>query len=91
MSGITLTQIETALEDGLAFVQKFAPLAALGGPAAGAIGNAIGEIAGAAAAILPQVQGDAAIIGSGDVAKITALQGQLQAANASLAAQIAAS
>jgi hypothetical protein len=88
---MTLAQAEVLLEEGLAFVSKIAPLAALGGPAAGAIGLVVGNIAAMGATLLAQVSSDAAIIASGDLSKITALQNQLQAANSTLAAQIAAS
>lgn len=87
MSGFTLQGFESVLEDGLALTQKLAPLAALGGPAAGAIG----QLAGLAGKVLPQIEADAAILGSGDLTKIKALQTQLQAENAALAAQIDAS
>lgn len=91
MSGFTLQGFESVLEDGLALTQKLAPLAALGGPAAGAIGGVIGQLAGLAGKVLPQIEADAAILGSGDLTKIKALQTQLQAENAALAAQIDAS
>lgn len=88
---ITLEGVESALEAGLALVGKLAPLASLGGPTAGAIGSLVGELATWADATVQQVTNDAAIIGSGDVTKIQALQAQLQAQNAALNAQIAAS
>ena len=88
---ITLSQVESALEEGLAFVQQISPLASLGGPAAAAIGTVVGDIAGVADTLLTTVAGDASIIAGGNVAAITALQVQLQAANATLVAQIEAS
>lgn len=87
----TLLQIETSLEAGLLFVQKVAPLAALGGPAAAAIGATVAQVAGIAATILPQIETDADIIGSGDVTRIRQLQAQLEAENAALNAKVAAS
>jgi hypothetical protein len=91
MAAITLASVEAALEQGLKLVGQLAPLAGIGGPAAGAIGTLVGELATWASATVTQVTSDAAIIGSGDVTKITALEQQLQAANAALNAQIAAS
>lgn len=88
---INLPQIEAAAEQALALVSQLAPLAMLGGPAAGAIGVLVGQVASTVDTIITQVSGDAAIIAGGDLAKIQALQVQLQAANANLAAQIAAS
>ena len=40
---ITLAQVESAAEEALSLVSQFAPLAALGGPAAGAIGVLVGQ------------------------------------------------
>lgn len=88
---VTLTQIESALEEGLSLVSKLAPLAAIGGPAAGAIGVTVGNIATLADTLLTQVTSDASIIAGGNLTQITALQQSLQAQNATLAAQIAAS
>lgn len=89
--GLSLQQIETALETGLDYVTKLAPLAALGGPAAAAIGNIVATIASEGETILSEVSGDASIIAGGDLTKITALQAQLQQQNAQLAQQIAGS
>jgi hypothetical protein len=86
---INLAQVENALETGLVLVQKLAPLAALGGPAAGAIGEVVSKLAGAAAQIVPAVENDATIIAGGDPAQIRALQAQLQQQNVALAQQIA--
>ena len=91
MTTITLAQVESALEVGLSLVSKLAPLAALGGPAAGAIGLVVGNVASMADALITQVTSDAGIIAGGDLSKIQALQVQLQAQNTALAAQIAAS
>ena len=88
---ITLAQVEGVLKSALGVVQELAPLAALGGPAAGAIGLVVGNIASAADAIVTQVTSDASIIAGGNVATITALQAQLEAENTALAAKIAAS
>lgn len=88
---ITLAQVESAAEEALSLVSQFAPLAALGGPAAGAIGVLVGQAASTVDALVTQISGDAAIIGSGNLTAITALQAQLQAQNAALAAQVAAS
>lgn len=88
---ITLTQIETALEEGLTLVSQLAPLAAIGGPAAAAIGVTVGQVASMADTILTQVSGDAAIIAGGNITAITDLQVKLQASNAALASQIATS
>ncbi len=88
---VTLAQVEAALEQGLSLVSQLAPLAALGGPAAGAIGVLVGHIASTADTIITQISSDAAIIAGGNLTQITALQVKLQAANADLAAQIAAS
>lgn len=88
---MTLAEVEAALEQGLTFVQLLSPIAALGGPAAGSVGTIVGNIAGLAATLLPQIENDATIIASGDTTKIKALQVQLQAQNAILAAQIDAS
>ena len=88
---ITLAQIESAGEEALSLASEFAPLAELGGPAAGAIGILIGQAATTLDTIVTQASGDAAIIGSGNLTAVTALQTKLQAANAQLAAQIASS
>jgi hypothetical protein len=88
---MTLADIEKYLDQGLKLVQQVAPLAALGGPAAGAWGAVVANVAGTADGLLVAVESDAAIIATGDVTKIKALQAQLQAENAKLAAQIAAS
>ncbi|HEY5411106.1 MAG TPA: hypothetical protein VIJ94_10315 [Caulobacteraceae bacterium] len=89
--GLNLQQIESALETGLKYVQEIAPLAALGGPAAAAIGATVAQVAGMATEVLTAVENDAAIIASGDLTKIRALEASLQAENKQLAAQIAAS
>lgn len=91
MTQITLATVEAWFQDALELTENVAPLAALGGPAAAAIGKLVGEIATAGAAILSQVESDAAIIAGGDLTKIQALQAKLQASNATLAAQIAGS
>jgi hypothetical protein len=88
---ITLTEVEAVAEQGLALVSQLAPLAALGGPAAGAIGVLVGQVASTVDTLVTQVSGDAAIIATGNLANIQALQAKLQAANETLAAQIAAS
>jgi hypothetical protein len=88
---LDLTGFEAILEKGLEIAQEAAPFAALGGPAAAAIGETIGSLAGLAEKVLPQLEADATIIASGDTTKIKALQAQLQAENASFAQQIAAS
>lgn len=89
---MNLSDIEAGLEKGLDFVKTWAPIAStLGGPAAAAIGTAIGQVAGLAEQVIPAIENDVTIIGSGDLTKIKALQAQLQQENASLAAQIAAS
>ena len=88
---ITLANAEAILEEGLAFVTKVAPLASLAGPEGAAIGAIVGQIASLADNLLAEVSSDAAIIQTGDLSKITALQQSLQSANATLAAQIAAS
>ncbi len=88
---ITLAQVEAALTQGLTLISQLAPLAALGGPAAGAIGVTVGAIAGAAAKIVTQVENDATIIAGGDLTQIKALQAQIQAQNDQLATQIDAS
>lgn len=88
---MNLADIEAALETGLSYVQKLAPLAALGGPAAAAIGGTVATIAETASTVLAQVEGDAAIIASGDLTRIRELEKALQADNDALAAQIDAS
>jgi hypothetical protein len=84
----TLADIEAALEKGLELAVKLAPLAGLGGPAAAAIGTTIGNLAATADEILKSIEGDAAIIASGDLTKIRALQKDLQAQNKALNAEI---
>jgi hypothetical protein len=84
---VDLASIEAGLETGLEWVKELAPLAALGGPAAAAIGATVSQVAGMAETVVEQVSGDAAIIAGGDVTKITALRDQLQAENATLTAQ----
>lgn len=91
MAAITLTQVENWFQDALDLAENVAPLAALGGPAAASIGKLVGEIATAGAAILQQVEGDAAIIAGGNLAALQALEKKLQASNPTLAAQIASS
>lgn len=88
---ITLAQVESAAEEALSLVWQLAPLAALGGPAAGAIGVLVGQAASTVDALVTQISGEATIIGSGNLTAITALQTQLQAQNAALAQQIASS
>jgi hypothetical protein len=88
---VTLTEVETALETGLSLVSTLAPLAALGGLAAGSIGVTVGQVASLADTLVTQISGDAAIIAGGNLTAITTLQAKLQAANATLGAQIAAS
>lgn len=87
---VTLAEVESVLEEGLAFVSKIAPLASLGGPAAGTIGAVVGQVAATADALVTAVSNDASIIAGGDLTAIQALQTQLQAQNATLAEQIAA-
>lgn len=89
--GITLAQAESVLATGLAYVQELAPLAALAGPEGAAIGATVGQIASTASTVLAAVESDAAIIASGDLTKIRALEAQLQAANVTLGAQVDAS
>lgn len=86
--GLSLTDIENALETGLEFVQKAAPLAAIGGPQAGAIGELIAKVAGTADSVIQGVAADATIIAGGDLTKIRSLQQQLHAENAKLAGQV---
>lgn len=88
---ITLAQVEAALNQGLTLISQLAPLASLGGPAAGAIGVTVGAIAGAAEKIVAQVENDATVIAGGDPTAIRALQAQIQAENDKLAAQVDAS
>lgn len=88
---VTLADVESVLEKGLALVSELAPLAALGGPTAGAIGALVGQVASTADTLVTQVSGDAAIIASGDLTNIQTLQARLQAQNTALAVQIAAS
>jgi multidrug efflux pump subunit AcrA (membrane-fusion protein) len=86
-----LASIEEALEKGLEYVQALAPLAGVFGPAAGAIGQTVSTIAAGAKAVLDEIEADVEVIASGDLDRIRALQAQLQAENAALGAQIAAS
>lgn len=79
-----ITEIEDFLDKGLKIVQQVAPLASLGGPAAGAWGQVVANVAGTADGLLSGVEADATIIASGDTTKIKALQAQLQAENAAL-------
>ena len=88
----TLAEIESILEDGLSLAQKLAPIVGPAfGPAGAAAGALIGQLAGFADTVVPQIQNDATIIASGDPTKLLALQAQLQAENAALNAQVAAS
>lgn len=88
---MNLTDIEDFLDRGLKIVQQASSLASIGGPTAGAWGAVVGHVAGVADSLLLGVEGDAAIIGSGDLTKIRALQQSLQAENAQLAAKVDAS
>lgn len=88
---MNITDIESALETGLLLTAKLAPFGALAGPAGAAVGDTVAQIAALGATLLQAVSDDAAVIGSGDLTRIRALQAKLQAANADLAAQIAAS
>jgi hypothetical protein len=90
MAAVTVAQVETGLTTALQLAQDLAPLAALGGPSAAAVGAAVAQAAAVAEAVVPQVLSDAEILRTGDPAQIKALQAQLQTANAALAAQIAA-
>jgi hypothetical protein len=87
----TVEAVENALNGGLQLIEKLAPLASLGGPTAASIGTIVAELATVASNILAQVESDASIIAGGNLAAIQALAQKLQAANAKLAAQIAAS
>lgn len=88
---MNLAQIESFLDQGLQFVQKAAPLIGqFTGPAGAAIAETVATVAGTADVMLKEVEADAAVIASGDVARIKELQTRLQAENAQLAAQIAA-
>jgi hypothetical protein len=86
-----LPALESFAEQALALVAKAAPLATIGGPEAGAIGGMVGQVAETLDLLITNASGDAAIIAGGDLTKIRALQAQLQAENAELASQIAAS
>lgn len=88
---VTLQEIETALATGLSYVQALAPLAgSLAGPAGAAIGETVAKVAGTAETILTQVESDAAILATGDITKIRALEQSIQAENTQLLAQAAA-
>lgn len=86
-----ISQIEDFLDRGLKIVEQVAPLASLGGPAAGAWGQVVANVAGTADNLLSGIEADATIIASGDTTKIKALQQSLQAENAKLNAQVLAS
>lgn len=86
-----LPALESFAEQALALVAKAAPLASIGGPEAGAIGLLVGQAASTLDLLVTNASGDAAIIASGDLTKIRALQAELQIQNAELASQIVAS
>lgn len=86
-----LTEIEEAVAQGLNLVAKLAPLAALGGPAAAAIGATVGSVATTASELLAAVEGDAEIIASGDLTKIREMVAVIQAENKQLVGRMAAS
>lgn len=88
----SLSDIEHAIETGLNYAKQLAPLAGLiGGPAGAAIGTTVGSIADMASQLLAAVENDAAIIASGDLTRIRALEHEVQTENAALIKQIAAS
>lgn len=86
-----LAKAEKALSTGLILVQDLAPLAALGGPSAGAIGATVAQVAGLANALVTEAESDATVLASGDLTQIKALQAQLQDQDAALASQVDAS
>lgn len=79
MSTPTLAQIEAGVQAALNLAAAFAPLAALAGPSGAAVGSAVVMAADAVNTVIAQVEGDASIIASGDLAQIKALQSQLAA------------
>ncbi|MGI8839744.1 MAG: hypothetical protein ACR2F8_03000 [Caulobacteraceae bacterium] len=88
---IDFATIESALAQGLSFIERLVPLAALGGPVAAGIGAAVGEIAALGDQVLVAVEGEQAILSAPDLASVQGLVAKLRAANDALAAQIAAS
>lgn len=87
---VNMSQVGAAAQKALELTAAFAPLAALGGPQAAAIGQMAEMVATTLETVLPAVEADAQILSSGDIGQVKALQAQLQSANAELAAKIAA-
>lgn len=88
---MTLAEIEAAIETALATAEKLAPLGAVFGPVGAAAGAAIAGLAALGEKLLAEIAPEAEIIASGDLTRIRALQASLQAQNAVLAGQVAAS
>lgn len=89
---MNLADLESFADSVLKAIKTAAPvIGSVTGPTGAAIGAAVGQVAGALDTALTEATTDAEIIASGDVGRITALQAQLQAENADLAAQVAAS
>jgi hypothetical protein len=83
--------IASELEQGLGLLSQIAPAAAIGGPAAAAIGLLVGKAAGFASTALQAATGAEAVISATDLASIQKSADALQALNDQLAATIAAS
>lgn len=83
--------VAAALQTGLGLVEQLAPLAALGGPQAGAIGALAASTAGVAESLLAHATEAQTVIESTDLAQIQTITAALQARNNVAAAQIAAS
>jgi hypothetical protein len=92
-SSFNWTQTATFLEDAAALVQSPAvtAIAGLAGPQAAGVVKLVQGLAGISSSVLATSTVAVEAIQSGDLAKIQAADATIQAANAALAAQVAAS
>lgn len=82
--------VVAGLETGLSAVQQLAPIAALGGPQAAAIGTLAASAAGVAESLLAHASDAQTVIESSDLAQIQSITAALQAQNNATSVQIAA-
>lgn len=88
---VNWASVIAGLETGLATVEQLAPLAALGGPQAAAIGALAASAAGVAESLLAHATDAQTVIQSSDLAQIQTITAALQAQNNQLSIQIAGS
>jgi len=88
---VNWTAVAAALQTGLGFVEQLAPLAALGGPQAVAIGTLAAGAAGVAESLLSHAMEAQTVIQSNDLVQIQTITAALQARNNAAAARIAVS